>query len=149
MINLQVKQWFLCSLLFWSADLWAQDFDQLSPEVQNVLQSFEKRWDEIGSQRKARLINGAEQLLNLDNDDRRVALARLREWQSFSPAERTELNEQIRSFSDLSDEQRLQLRQAFENYQSLKTEQRAELRELYQQMSPAQRERLRQILRNR
>jgi hypothetical protein len=127
----------------------AQEFNQLSGDVQQVLRNFEGNWDGIENDRKTQMVAGAERWLQLDTGARDAARERFTEWQQLAPETRTRVTEQVRQFRSLSDTQRQQIRRAFENYQSLNTEQRRRLRALYQDLSAQQRRQLRQLLQDR
>ena len=137
------------SLLACSMTTTAQEFNELSGDVQGVLQRFEGDWSSMDADRKTQMIAGAERWMQLDANDCDAARTRFNEWQRLAPETRTRVTQQVRQFRDLSDTQRRQIRRAFENYQSLDNQQRQRLRELYQQMSAQQRRLLRQTLQDR
>jgi rhamnose utilization protein RhaD (predicted bifunctional aldolase and dehydrogenase) len=139
----------LTALLGLSLSAVAQEFTELSSDVQGVLERFEGDWGNLDADRKTQMVAGAERWLQLDDSGRAAARERFTEWQRLAPETRVRVTEQVRQFRSLSDTQRQQIRRAFENYQSLNVQQRARLRELYQQMSVQQRQQLRQLLQNR
>ena len=107
------------------ADDEAPAWEDLAPEQQELLQSFEDEWESLPAERRQRLHDGA------------------RRWSQLTPEQREKSRERFQQWRDLTPNQRQRARRNFERFKDMRPEQREALRLRMHSSSPEQRQQMR------
>jgi len=146
----------VCLLLFGgmiSSQARAQDdapnWGGLTDEQRQVLEPFEADWDNLPDERRLRLAEGARRWSEMDATERRAAQSRFRDWKNLQADRRAEILERYRQFQRLSPVEKARIRNNFRRFNDLPADRRQQLRDRFRSISPAQRQAIRERLRNR
>ena len=121
----------------------------LDPGQQQLLQSYSKDWDSLPVARQRALARGARRWQSMDPASRAAARERFQTWQSL-PEERRELiRQRWERFQQLDPESKALVRQKFQAYMRLPPERRRQLRERWLSMTPEERARMLERMKER
>lgn len=122
---------------------------QMTPDQKKVLQSFEKRWSKLPPQRQRRLAEGAARWGSMSPDERVQTRERFKKWQQLPEERRARVRERHAEFLALPPDEQARLRENYKRFQKLSPERRKQLRNRWRDATPEQRQRARELLRQR
>lgn len=124
-------------------------WSQLSDEQRVVLRQFEQTFDSMPADRRERLSRGAERFATMTPAERRQSRDRFMKWRELSDERRALIRERAEIFRNLSPEEQQRIREHYRRFHEMKRERREMLRERYQRMTPEQRQRMHDRLKQR
>jgi hypothetical protein len=124
-------------------------WDSLSESQQTVLSEFREDWDKLPPKRRERLSRGAEHRLAMSDDERKDAKARFSDWGQLSSERRDLIRERYDIYSSLSPDEQKRIRENFHRFNRMNHDRRQKMRDRYRNMTPEQRKRARERMRDR
>jgi len=124
-------------------------WQDLSAGQREVLGQFADDWDSLPADRQDRLSRGAERWSAMTPEQRTQARERFTAWRSLSVERRELIRERADIFRSLSPEEQQRIRENYRMFKKLNRERRQMLRDRYRDMTPEQRQLLRDRLQQR
>jgi hypothetical protein len=124
-------------------------WQDLSADQQQLLSGMQDQWNQLPPRRQIALANGAKRFLRMDAAQRNQANTRFEQWNNLPEAERAAIAERFAEFRKLSPQEKARIRQASRRFERMTPEQRQRLRQRFLDLSPEERARARDQLRNR
>lgn len=127
----------------------AVSWDSLSSKQQKVIgKQLDKRqikWADLPLERQQKIIKGVDRWTSMTSDQKANAQKRFKRWQDLPSDDRDRLRNRYRKFKTLPVEQQAKLQNRYQWFQNLPVEKRTKLKKRWQNMTPAQKERFKQI----
>ena len=127
----------------------ATEWDALSEAQQRVLQRHQEGWSALPEQQQQSLALGAERWLSMNPEQRQRFRQRYQRWQTLSPDQQDNLKKRLNQFRSLPPEQQRAIRERMRRFNALPPERKKALRQRFQQLSPEERARALQRMRDR
>ena len=139
----------LVLILLFAPPALAIEWQALSEGQQGVLREYQDGWHEMPPAERQQLASGAERWLTLSRDERAQIRQRYDRWQAMPPAQRQRLLQRWEAFRGLTVQQRRTLRQTMKRIRALPPARRERLRQRFIKMTPEERGRALDRMRER
>ena len=127
----------------------AVSWDELSAEQRTVLDGYRSAWTGMSDERQLTLARGAERWAKMNRGQRADIETRYQRWQQLPEAQRQRLLKRYNEFQSLRPAQQRALRQRLRHFRRLPVERQQALRERFRRLSPQERGRGLERLRER
>jgi len=115
------------------------DWGTLNKNQQNVLQAYQKNWNDIPSDRRLLILKGLKQFQSMQAVDMENANKRFKKWKSLSSEQRKEIRKRFTAFSKLPPPLQNKIRNNYRKFSKLPPETKRNIRQKWKKMTPAQR----------
>ncbi|MCW8893735.1 MAG: DUF3106 domain-containing protein, partial [Deltaproteobacteria bacterium] len=118
--------------------LLAQEFSDLNPQQQRVLQQHAASWDLLSVEKQRTLQKGADKWLAMTPEQRTQANQHLEQWRGLTPDQKQKVRNRFERFKQLTPVQKQRLRTTGSKYLELPVATRQRLKQRWQKMTPEQ-----------
>ncbi len=125
----------------------AVPWNSLSAEEQQLLDPLQDRWADLPADRQNMFANGSRRFIKMDPEQRARAQDRFDQWRQLPPERQQAIRSNWNHYKQLTPDQRRRLRRAGREFRDLPPEKRQELRAKWDRMTPEQRQRVRDRMR--
>ena len=127
----------------------AHSWNSLSESQRAVLAKFEDDWDSLPAKRRERLSRGAEHWSGMSKDQRKDAKTRFSNWQDLPDERKERIRKRYDEYSSLPPDDQRVIRENFRRFNRMNPERRQKMRKQYQDMTPEQKQRFRDHMKER
>ncbi len=136
----------ICSLCI-STPLVAIEWEQLTSEQQQTLQSVKSQWSQMSTHKQEKLIAGANRWLVLNDKQRVEYKQRFDYWAALSTDNQDLVLAHWHQFKQMSPYRQNRMRRAFKAYRDKPMMAQSRLRDQFEQLSPNERSSIRENMR--